>query len=492
MNAEAIRAAARALPLGLAVVAEAAWISVVGGALAVGSGGSLPHPGLVAAFVVLGIVAARFLPERLGRRRWPLAEVAIAAAATAAGVLLAPDTLAELAAGQDPLTAIGRSPAGAVLGLATIRGFRHAELPLDEDTLRHLFAGGGAAIVLSTLAGISMAGGPGSGFEASCLWFAITFAITAVLALALTRQQLADAESVAPAAPCQSWLGLVVGVVAVGGLVVAPAAAVLAPFVELTTYGLVILLFIVGAIFGWTRRTVTAVAIGLAFVVVLAIIRPFLPVPELGADPGTVAVSQQAQRAVNALPAGLAIAVGVAMAILLLVLFLILAWGRTRRPEAFRPTWERRFVDTSGAGDVPSWRQLLLGRRWLPRPPTDAAAAYIALVRDLDGRRGVAREPGETPQEHARRLRVDGADALSLDLLAADYALVRFGGVAVSAREDRRAVGRWRSLRKTLRKRAEELERVAAEAAAERDLGLPEDDDNAEEESRMPSRSKTG
>jgi hypothetical protein len=64
----------------------------------------------------------------------------------------------------------------------------------------------------------------------------------------------------------------------------------------------------------------------------------------------------------------------------------------------------------------------------------------------------VRRDPSETPAEHARRLRGDGVGALSLDLLAADYALARFGGLGLGEREDRRAVGRWRQLRTRLGK----------------------------------------
>jgi hypothetical protein len=47
-------------------------------------------------------------------------------------------------------------------------------------------------------------------------------------------------------------------------------------------------------------------------------------------------------------------------------------------------------------------------------------------------------------------LPVDGAP-LSLDLLAADYALARYGGVDLPPREDVKAVSRWRSLRRRLR-----------------------------------------
>ncbi len=59
-----------------------------------------------------------------------------------------------------------------------------------------------------------------------------------------------------------------------------------------------------------------------------------------------------------------------------------------------------------------------------------------------------------------------GAPALRLDLLAADYALVRDGGLTLSAREDRRAVDRWRSLRRSLPRWARQ-QTDAAEALAE-------------------------
>jgi hypothetical protein len=71
----------------------------------------------------------------------------------------------------------------------------------------------------------------------------------------------------------------------------------------------------------------------------------------------------------------------------------------------------------------------------------------MALVRDLDDHPAVRRVAGETPAEHAARLRSAGPSPLSLDLLAADYALARYAGVELPPREDRRAVRRWRLLR---------------------------------------------
>jgi hypothetical protein len=82
--------------------------------------------------------------------------------------------------------------------------------------------------------------------------------------------------------------------------------------------------------------------------------------------------------------------------------------------------------------------------------PVDGPTAYLALLDDLAARPAVRRRRVESPAEHARRLRHDGLAGLSLELLAADYALARFGGLPLTETEDRRAVGRWRRLRRQL------------------------------------------
>jgi hypothetical protein len=91
-------------------------------------------------------------------------------------------------------------------------------------------------------------------------------------------------------------------------------------------------------------------------------------------------------------------------------------------------------------------------RSRLARPaPADAAAAYRALLADLAPRRIVRRAPGETPRDHAHRLRGDGWGRLSLELLAADYAITRFAGAELTPAEHARAIARWRRLRTDLR-----------------------------------------
>ena len=90
---------------------------------------------------------------------------------------------------------------------------------------------------------------------------------------------------------------------------------------------------------------------------------------------------------------------------------------------------EERWIDHGDEGGrrrrpAPTPRASRLGRG----RPADAVAAYRMLIEALATRPGVRREEGETPAEHAARLRESGSGALGLDLLAADYGLVRFAG----------------------------------------------------------------
>ena len=146
-----------------------------------------------------------------------------------------------------------------------------------------------------------------------------------------------------------------------------------------------------------------------------------------------------------AAPVGLLVIVVAAM---ILVLVLARLWVRRTPPEGVG----RR----GGAADRPRRRDdrraaatVVAPTRLIP-DPTDAAAAYVRLLADIDRRPAVRREPRRRPRRTRRRLRAGGDADLSLDLLAADYSLARFGGVALSAPEERRALERWRRLRRSL------------------------------------------
>jgi hypothetical protein len=128
------------------------------------------------------------------------------------------------------------------------------------------------------------------------------------------------------------------------------------------------------------------------------------------------------------------------------VLLLVRLWMRR---SGTRPADvdEVRTIDRGSGREPRAPRPLRLPFR---RSPSDAVAAYRALLGDLDERPPVRRDPAETPAEHARRMRDRGFAGLSLDLLAADYALARFGDVPLTERENRRAIARWRGLRRQL------------------------------------------
>jgi len=143
-----------------------------------------------------------------------------------------------------------------------------------------------------------------------------------------------------------------------------------------------------------------------------------------------------------------------------LILLLAALWMRRRRATDDELVPETRVVDRGGLDETAARR----ARRWWQRrpQPADAAEAYVALVADIDRHAGVRRTASETPREHAARLRGSGVD-LSLDLLAADYTLIRDAGRTLSPGEERRAIERWRGLRKRLTRRPVQPEGVAAE-----------------------------
>jgi hypothetical protein len=154
---------------------------------------------------------------------------------------------------------------------------------------------------------------------------------------------------------------------------------------------------------------------------------------------------------VVASPPDEAIAIGAGLLLVLAALGVVLLarlWMR-RIPRIEDDVREIRAIDHGAV-------RPRLGRRGRRRAlaPVDASTAYEALLADLADRPVVRREPAETPAEHARRLRTDGTSDLRLDLLAADYALARFAGLTLSTREDRRALNRWRSLRRHMGRRS--------------------------------------
>jgi hypothetical protein len=227
------------------------------------------------------------------------------------------------------------------------------------------------------------------------------------------------------------------------------AAGLVRPTVEMLFALLLLPVIVLGLVFGWTRRGVLQALVFAVIGLIVAIALNFgggLPrvEPDGGAPPGTeLPEPTPLEPSVVALGSALVIALAVVAA------FVVVRWWTRRVPREPDDPNEERFIDrrARAAPATPS------ARRWLRRrTPADAAEAYRALLLDIDRREDVRREPWETPREHAARLRAAHSGGLPLELLAADYGLLAFGNQPLSERERRRAIDRWRRLRRSLRR----------------------------------------
>jgi hypothetical protein len=432
-------------PVALVIVAEAAWISVVGGLL---QEFAFREPILgipaTAAFVAAGILLARVLGQRLAGR-WPVVALALIVAAGVIGWLASPAARLALADGVGPAVAV--NPGGWMAGLALLRGFAHAELPLLEGTIGRLLGLGVPFLAVAAILG-GVIGEPIRGrFLADTLGASITFIVAATLSLAFTRLTAIDGDSGLDWRRNPAWLGLAVGLLVVAVGVAVPLSDVAGIAIQSVLAIALVPMLVIGFLVGLDRMTRRVLSVVLAAAVIMLVAfrifggQTVVPSPLQGITSGQDRPSVADQL--------MTISLGGLLLIAAVVSILILAgvWlQRTRPPESDLVEW--RTIDRGEETPVPRRRRRRFGRR---PEPIGAAAAYVALIHDIDGHPDVRRRLAETPAEHAARLRSDGRAPLSLDLLAADYALARYGGVDLPPREDVKAVSRWRSLRRRLR-----------------------------------------
>ncbi len=441
-----ISAPVDALPFALVAIAEAAWVSVYVGLVQEFAlqPVSLGLPALFV-FVVAGSASARFAGPRL-EERWPAAAVALAFAAAAIGWLASSDVRAALGS-ADLGRAVASNPGGWLAGIAFMRGFAHAERPLNEATVARLLSLGIPALAVAAALGGLVAEPWRSRFLGDALIAAILYAIAGTLGLAFVRLSTVGGAGLAwrrnPA-----WAALLSVLVASAIWVAIPASAMTGTILAWLTTLVVTPIVIVGLLstFQARNRRLVVIAFAAAALIValgqLAKPGPPSPVGSSGAGVGPPAVAEAVPPVVATALGGLGI---------LLVALLVLVLARLWMRQIGRPDGDVAEVRRIDIAQVARARPAPRRRRRRPATaPTDAVTAYVALVEDIASRPHVGRRASETPLEHARRLRRSGLARLSLDLLAADYARVRFGGLAVTAAEDRRAVERWRRLRQDL------------------------------------------
>jgi hypothetical protein len=434
---------ALAVPLVLALIAEAAWIAVLAGLL---EAFALHEPVTGVPELLLaaaaGLLAARVLGPRLGER-WSAAAVALAATAGAIGWLAAPEVRELLRAnGTDALgPALAANPGGWLAALAFVRGMAHARLPVDPQRMGTLLAIGVPGLAVAAIVG-GMIAEPWRGrFLATAQLQVLLFLVSGIAALALARlTQVAGGVRIDwrrnPA-----WLVLLGSLVLVVAVAAAWIAASAGSTIATVVGAMLIPLLVVGFVVGFDRRTLRIAGISLLVVAALGIIVRALTSragPAPGAAEGASPQTQGDPVAQSTIALGALVLVLVVAALAVMVLARM--WLRRSRGEAGADD-EERTIDRGG----------YMGRPRAPRRtaytfrrarPTDAVGAYLALMASLDGRRPVARGEGETPAEHARRLRASGHGTLALDLLAADVGLARFGRVELRRAEHRRAVAR--------------------------------------------------
>jgi hypothetical protein len=434
------------IPVGFALVAEASWIAVIAGLFEA----FVLRPPTVGVFEMLlavgvGLVSARFVGPRLGSR-WPAVAVGLTAACGLAGWLWSAEVRAVLH--QDGIrAAFGANPGGWLAGVAFVRGMGYARIPIDPRRVGTLVAVGVPGLALAAITGRLM-GEPWRGdFLSTAQLQVLLFLGSSLTALVLARVALAAGGTAVDWRRNPAWLVMVVLLLTATLVVAVWVSLTAGEVISMALTALVVPVLLIGFVAGIDRRTlrillVCVAAAGLIAVVVRllqSLIGPNQPAPLPPAG-----VGEQPQEPVQATLLGLAILVAVVVVIILVLARLALRRG----PALIMDDEIREIANDEEQGQGERRRRRSRFRR---RPaPTDAVAAYRDLLEDIDGRPPVAREPGETPSEHARRLRRAGVGGLALDLLAADYGLARFGGVALTPAEHRRAIARFAGIRRRL------------------------------------------
>jgi hypothetical protein len=441
------------LPTLLALVAEAAWIAVVAAVLqAFTLNASVAGFWWFLAAASLGLVAARVVAPRAGER-WPAVAAVLAVACGLVAWLASPVVRSILV--EQGLAGIGDAIATGIgawlVVVAFVRGIAHARLPADPRRIGNLLG-----IAIPGLAATAIVGGMvaepwRSTFLGEAQEDVLVFLVAGVLALALARLGLVSQGAAVDWRRNPAWVGLLVVLLLATAVIAIGASAFAGPVIVTALGALAAPLLIVGFFVGFNRRSLGILGFS---VLVTAVLATFLqlfatnnatPPPP---NPGGGLPSEPPVAAGTSVTLGV---LGVVIAVAIIAV-LILARLWLRRPQDEETTVpETRTIDRGDSEVEGGGRR----RRWLLRrraAPTTAVTAYRALLADLEGLEGVERHSGETPAEHAARLRAAGQAGLPLDLLAADYALAQFAGLTLSAREERRAIRRASLLRRQLRR----------------------------------------
>ncbi len=438
------------VPMLLAVVAEAAWCAAVAGLLQAfflrDPGAGIP---LMLTAALAGVLAARTLAVASGNR-WPALAVGLAVAVGATGWLSSAEARSTLLGpgGLRLPGALVAAPGGWIAGVAFLRGIAHATPAPDPRTIGTALGVGIPGLAVTALLG-GMVAEPWRGeFLAAAHLQVVVFLVAGILALALGRLTLVGSGAAVDWRRNPAWLWLLLALVLVVAAAAVAASLAAGPLIVTALATAVPPLMLLGLVAGFDRRSIRILVVSVALAVLIAELLQVIDAVPSGNQEGLGSGILAPGTELVATPVAVGIVVLLVAAAIVAAFLLVRRWMRRPRP-ATDDAFELRWIDHGEVVERGGGRRRTGGRFGRPGP-TDAVSAYRALLAALDRHPLVRREAGETPAEHAARLRRQGTGSLSLDLLAADYGLARFGGFALSVVEDRRAVRRASLLRRRL------------------------------------------
>ena len=432
------------LPI-LAVVAEGAWLTVVYVAVETTVDGRVPILGTFELAAAVGLAALAVRRGLLHPDDHPLTFFAALIGFGAVGWLWDDRVRSILLAG-DLAGAIGLHPGGWLLIVAAMRGVGRG-VEIDDRALTRLVLLGVPALAVPWVLGQLGAGALRGIFIEHAFVASLTFISAGFMAAGLARLQEIGRETGVDWRTNRSWLGTVLGVLAIVLAIGVPAAYMLGLPVEAVTRGLIGPVF---SLLGYALLALAFVAAILAAALYEALSRIGIVLPGPLTPEELSRLPEMREYTLEQLQGPITTIVILWAAVILLAVIVIRTWVRRRargRPRG--GTEERTFSVPQGSFRLDMPRLGGLARRARRRPPTDAVSAYLTTLDDLAAHHPPrARRESESPHAHAAR--VELAD---LGSLQADYALARYGGRRLTDAEHRRALGRWRRIRDRLRRK---------------------------------------
>ena len=441
-SSRAERAVAWLLPV-LAILAEGAWLTVVYVAVETTLDARPPLLGTFEFAVAAGVAALAVRSRILRPDDNPLTFFGVLVVLGALGWTW-DDRVRTLLAAGDVAGAIGLHPGGWLLLVAGMRGVGRG-LEIDDRALTRLVLVGVPALAIPWILGQLGAGALRPVFVEEAFVASLTFVSAGFMAAGLARLQEIGRETGVDWRTNRSWLGTVVGVLAIVLAIGVPAAYLLGLPLDTVTRGLIGPIF---SVIGYLLLAVAFVAAILSAALYEVLSRLGFSLPGPLTQRELAGLPEMREYTLEQLQGPIMTVAILWTAILLLVLVVIRTWVRRRNRAASRAGAEERSFEiprSSFTIDIP--RVGGRGRAARRGTPTGAVSAYLASLDDLAERDGArARRESESPHAHAARVA-----ERELSLLQADYALVRYGGRRLSDREDRRGIARWRRFRDRLR-----------------------------------------